>query len=61
MKPLFYLAAFLCLTAWAVSVFIYSATDLIHSLLAFSIVFVIMGSIGSDQPAPSSSNSDMIY
>lgn len=45
MKALFFLAAALCISVWGVSVFIYGATDLIHSLIAFSVIFIMMGTM----------------
>lgn len=52
MKILFFLTAVLCLAGWAVCVFMYNATDLIHSLLAFAAIFVVMGMMGSEQHGP---------
>jgi len=42
----------ICLVGWAVSVFMYNATDLIHSLLAFAAIFVVMGFMGNEQHGP---------
>jgi hypothetical protein len=59
MRALFYLAGIACLAAWGISVFVYSGTDLIHSLLAFGIIFFVMAIIGNDQPVqvePQSNN-----
>jgi len=52
MRLLFFLVALLCLAGWAVSVFMYNATDLIHSLLAFAAIFVVMGFMGNEQHGP---------
>jgi len=52
MRILFFLTALLCLAGWAVSVFVYNATDLIHSLLAFAAIFVVMGFMGNEQHGP---------
>lgn len=52
MKILFYITGVICIAGWAVSVFMYNATDLIHSLLAFSVVFFLMGAIGNEQVVP---------
>jgi hypothetical protein len=52
MKILFFFTALLCLAGWAISVFMYDATDLIHSLLAFAAIFTVMGFMGSEQHGP---------
>ena len=52
MRTLFFLTALLCLAGWAVSVFMYNATDLIHSLLAFGAIFIVMGIMGNEQHGP---------
>ncbi|WP_345954199.1 hypothetical protein [Mucilaginibacter sp. PAMB04168] len=52
MRILFFLTAAICLTGWAVSVFVYNATDLIHSLLAFAAIFGVMGAMGTEQAGP---------
>jgi hypothetical protein len=52
MRVLFFLTALLCLAGWAVSVFMFNATDLIHSLLAFAAIFVVMGFMGNEQLGP---------
>lgn len=52
MKILFFLTAVLCLAGWGVCVFMYNATDLIHSLLAFGAIFIVMGMMGSEQHGP---------
>gem|GEM_PF-6499680 len=52
LKILFFLTAMICLVGWAVSVFMYNATDLIHSLLAFAAIFVVMGFMGNEQHGP---------
>jgi hypothetical protein len=53
MRVLFYVAAALCLAGWAVSVFVYSATDLIHSLLAFVVIFFTLGVMKDEKPLAS--------
>jgi hypothetical protein len=52
LKILFFFAAALCLAGWAVSVFMYNKTDLIHSLLAFTAIFAVMGAVGNEQTGP---------
>ena len=52
MRVLFFLTALLCLGGWAVSVFMYNASGLIHSLLAFAAIFAVMGMMGNEQHGP---------
>jgi hypothetical protein len=52
MKVLFFLTALLCVGGWAISVFMFNASDLIHSLLAFGAIFMVMGFMGNEQHGP---------
>ncbi|QJD96424.1 hypothetical protein HH214_11360 [Mucilaginibacter robiniae] len=49
MKALFFLAAAVSIIIWGISVFAYGATDLIHSLIAFAVIFVMMGVMKPEQ------------
>lgn len=53
MRKLFYLLAVVCLIGWGVSVFVYAATDLIHSLLAFVVVFFTLAVMKDENDAAS--------
>jgi hypothetical protein len=52
MRLLFFLTAAICVGGWAVSVFMFNASDLIHSLLAFGAIFMVMGFMGNEQHGP---------
>jgi succinate-acetate transporter protein len=52
MRVLFFLAAIMCFTGWAVSVFVYNAGELIHVLLAFTAIFCVLGVMGNEQHGP---------
>ncbi|WP_158825638.1 DUF5670 family protein [Mucilaginibacter lacusdianchii] len=60
MRSLFYIAAAVCFAGWVVSVFVYSATDLIHSLLAFVVIFFTLAIMKDEKPIASQAENDMI-
>ncbi|MBS7565830.1 lmo0937 family membrane protein [Mucilaginibacter sp. Bleaf8] len=60
MRKLFYVLAVVCLVGWSVSVFVYAATELIHSLLAFVVIFFTLAIMKDEKAIASPAEQDYI-